>query len=631
MKRASFGARLKYSFDNSMSRGPSALIGWLGLLSLVLILVIAGIVALAGIAPEDKGFFDVLWMSLLRTLDPGTMGGDQGSWWFLFLMLAVTIGGIFIISTLIGVLTASIDTKLESLRKGRSRVIEEGHTAILGWSSQVFTIIPEIVEANANQPRSCVVVLADKDKVEMEDEIKSRCGSTGRTRVVCRRGDPMDMSDLEIVSLDTAKSILILSHEAEDPDSDVIKTMLAITNNPKRKKEPYHIVAEIRDPKNVEVAKMVGKDEVEIVLVSDLVARVIAQTCRQSGLSVVYTELLDFGGDEIYFHEPEAKLIGKTFGESIPCYEQSTVIGLIPAGKTPLLNPPMGTSINEGDKLIVIAEDDDTTKISGIEDYGIDYDSIVEKSSERKEPERTLLLGWNWRAPLIINELNNYVAAGSEVTVVAHLDECKEELDDKCLECKNLSINFKKESTTSRRALDSLNIPSYHHIILLCYSDSMGVQEADAQTLITLLHLREIAEASGRQFSIVSEMIDVRNRNLAEVTRADDFIVSDRLVSLLMTQISENKYLNAVFTDVFDPEGSEIYLKPASDYVKVGADVNFYTVIESARRRGHIAIGYKLRRHANEADKAYGVAVNPPKSDRVVFTEEDKIVVVAED
>lgn len=175
-----------------------------------------------------------------------------------------------------------------------------------------------------------------------------------------------------------------------------------------------------------------------------------------------------------------------------------------------------------------------------------------------------------------------------------------------------------------------MNITSFHHIILLCYSDSMGTQEADAQTLITLLHLRELAESTDRQFSIVSEMIDVRNRNLAEVTRADDFIVSDRLVSLLMTQISENKYLNAVFTDVFDPEGSEIYLKPASDYVKPGADVNFYTVIESARKRGHIAIGYKLKRHAAEADKAYGVVVNP-KNLTASSSEEDKVVVVAED
>ena len=46
---------------------------------------------------------------------------------------------------------------------------------------------------------------------------------------------------------------------------------------------------------------MVGRDEAQLVLAGDLIARITAQTCRQSGLSVVYTELLDFGGDEIYF------------------------------------------------------------------------------------------------------------------------------------------------------------------------------------------------------------------------------------------------------------------------------------------------------------------------------------------
>ena len=65
-------------------------------------------------------------------------------------------------------------------------------------------------------------------------------------------------------------------------------------------------------------------------------------------------------------------------------------------------------------------------------------------------------------------------------------------------------------------------------------------------------------------------MLDVRNRELAEVTRADDFIVSDQLISLMLTQISENRELDAVFADLFDPDGSEIYLKPAGDYVEPG-------------------------------------------------------------
>ena len=66
-------------------------------------------------------------------------------------------------------------------------------------------------------------------------------------------------------------------------------------------------------------------------------------------------------------------------------------------------------------------------------------------------------------------------------------------------------------------------------------------------------------------------MLDLRNRALAEVTRADDFIVSDRLTSLLITQISENKRLRPVFDDLFDPHGAEIYLRPSGEYVRLAS------------------------------------------------------------
>ena len=61
----------------------------------------------------------------------------------------------------------------------------------------------------------------------------------------------------------------------------------------------------------------------------------------------------------------------------------------------------------------------------------------------------------------------------------------------------------------------------------------MGIQEADAKTLICLLHLRDISNKTGKSLSIVSEMLDNKNRVLAEVTKADDYIVSDRLISLI--------------------------------------------------------------------------------------------------
>jgi hypothetical protein len=147
--------------------------------------------------------------------------------------------------------------------------------------------------------------------------------------------------------------------------------------------------------------------------------------------------------------------------------------------------------------------------------------------------------------------------------------------------------------------------------------------------LITLLHLRDIAERTGQNLSIVSEMLDIRNRDLAEVTKADDFIVSDKLIGLMLAQISENKELTAVFGDLFDPDGSEIYLKPIEDYVAVEQPVGFYTVVESARQRGETALGYRRHAEANSAERDYGVKVNPRKSDMLTFTPGDSVIVLS--
>lgn len=634
MREITLRQKLRYEFDKTLSRGTPALIAWLAILSMVLVILIAILATLLGVAPAaddgtKPGFIRLAWMSLMRTLDPGTMGGDEGGWPFLLLMLSVTLGGIFIVSTLIGVLTTGINEKIEQLRKGRSFVIENNHTLILGWSDHVFTIISELVQANENQKKPAIVILAQKDKVEMEDAVRDKVPDTKNTRVVCRTGSPIDLMDVEIANPHAARSIIILAPEGPDPDSEVIKTILAITNNPNRHPEPYHIVAEIQDPRNMEAARLVGGKEAQLIEVGDVISRVTVQTCRQSGLSVVYTELLDFGGDEIYFKE-EAALVGKTFAEALFAYEQSTIMGLQYADGRVAINPPMDTRINSGDKLIAISEDDDTIKLSGMRP-SVNTAAIRLTEPAPPNPEKTLLLGWNRRGPAIISELDNYVARGSVVTVVADVPEVKTDITNKCGSLRHQMCTFRSGDTTDRRTLDSLNVEQFHHIIVLCYSDHLDPQRADAKTLITLLHLRDMETRKNANFSIVSEMLDDRNRALAEVTQADDFIVSDKLISLMMAQVSENKYLSEVFTDLFDPEGSEIYLKPAVNYVEPGAAVTFYTVVEAARRRNEVAIGYRVTARANDSNDSYGVRVNPKKSEMITFAPDDKLILIAED
>jgi len=614
-----------------MSKGTIAVIGWLFIVAFMLIGGMSLIILFTRAGFEDKGYFGIMWETLMRTLSTGVVSKDKGSGLFLLLMLLTTFGGVFVVSILIGLLTTGIKNKIDDLRKGRSFVAETGHTIILGWSSQVFTVISELVTANENQARSCIVVLAQRDKIQMEDAIRDKIGTPRRTRIVCRTGNPIDLADLELTNPDDAHSIIILAPETKEPDIHVIKSVLALVNRRGRRAEPYHIVAAVRDPKNLDVARMVGKGEAQFVLASDLIARIAAQTCRQSGLSVVYTELLDFSGDEIYFKE-DPSLVGKTFGATLLAFEDSSIIGISLSDGAVCLNPRMDTIVKSGDKVIAISEDDDRIIASGLTEFGVDENAIQWMKPAPAAPERILILGWNHRTKTIITELDSYLAESSLITVVADdKDIPGHGLEDqvKTLTLKNASVTCRSGDITDRSVLNDLAINTYDNVIVLSYSDTLDSDTADARTLICLLHLRDIHDSTGKTFNIVSEMLDVKNRDLAEVTQADDFIISDRLVSLAITQISENRDLSAVFADLFDPEGSEIYIRPVDLYVRTGTPVNFYTVVESARRKGEIAIGYRVAARAHDVDRSYGVTVNPKKSDIITFETNDRIIVLA--
>ncbi len=632
--KPTFGQRFQYQFDNLMSRGTPALIGMLFVLSLIVVFIAGAVISIADFVQEGEtaplSFGEATWESLMRTLDSGTMGGDTGTG-YRIVMLFVTLGGIFVVSALIGVLNNGLEEQMDRLRKGRSVVLESNHTLILGWSAQIFTILNELMKANENQPNARLVVLADKDKVEMEDEIRERVQVLGKTRIICRNGSPIDPNDIEIGSPHTAKSIIVLPPEHSDPDTDVIKTVLAITNNPNRRAEPYHIVTQIRNEKNMDVVRMVGvKDRLQAVLTGDLIARVVAQTSRQSGLSVVYTELMDFGGDEIYFKN-EAALTGKTYGETLLAYEDSSVMGIRTADGRILLNPPMDTVIERDDQIFALSEDDDTIKLASNGRAPVNESAVRSSAApSTSKPEKCLILGWNRSGTTIVRELDNYVAKGSQVTIVADVYNIQKQIIAQGGRLKNQKLVVEEGETTDRDLLDTLKVQDYDHVIVLAYS-TVEPQEADAKTLVTLLHLRDMAEKDETPFSIVSEMLDLRNRELAEATQVDDFIVSEHLVSLMMSQLSENAELFDVFTDIFDPEGAEIYLKPVADYVATGQPVSFYTVVEAARRRGETAIGYRKTSESGDAGKAYGVHTNPKKSEQVTFGPEDKVIVIAED
>ncbi len=624
--RSSRIAWLRYRFDSAIARGTGRIIVWLAAATIGLVFVAALVLSIFNIGVnEDKNptLLERFWQAFLRILDPGTFSGDTG-WPLRITTLAVTLLGVIIGAALIGLIVAGVESKLGDLRRGRSFVVERDHTLILGWSPRILTFVSELVAANENRPRGCIVILAGLEKPVMEGLIRDRLGNTGRTTIVCRTGNPASPRDLAIVNVAEARSIVVLAHADDDgtADADAVKAVLAVmSTDPELKRAP--VVVELSEEETTRALREAGRGRVLTERAIDVIARITAQACRQAGLSLVCRDLLDFAGDEIYFH-PAPELIGRTFGDALLAYEESSVIGRRAADGTITVNPPMTTRFESGDAIIVIAEDDDTVVFAGWRDAEAPDALLSPPPPDRAE--RLLVVGWNPIGPVILAELDRLVAPESTVDVLVDGDLVDVEgLGDTRLT--NLAAKFQPTYGDLDRLTAFVATHAYDKVIILGYRDRLSIEEADARSLLTLLLLKRALPVGQERTRIVTELLDARDVELAQATGADDFVVSDELSSLMLAQLAERAELEAVLTDLFDVEGSALALEPASWFVRTAPFAQpFAHVVAAARARGEVAIGYRLA-HGDDGQPV--IVLNPAKSHAVALGHDDQVIVIA--
>ena len=202
-------------------------------------------------------------------------------------------------------------------------MLESDHTIILNWSPSIFDIISELVIANESRTRPRIVIMADRDKVEMEDEIAAKVPDLRNTRIICRSGDPTDLYDLahrQPADLPLDHRPLArgrrprLAGDQDDPGAGQRSRPAA---------EPYRIAAEIRDAQECRVARVVGGNEVQLVLADDLIARIVVQSIAPAGAQRGLYRAARFRRQRD-LHRPSSRtLVGKTFGEALMAYETS--------------------------------------------------------------------------------------------------------------------------------------------------------------------------------------------------------------------------------------------------------------------------------------------------------------------
>ena len=152
-------------------------------------------------------------------------------------------------------------------------------------------------------------------------------------------------------------------------------------------------------------------------------------------------------------------------------------------------------------------------------------------------------------------------------------------------------------------------------------------EKADAATLFTLINLRQIRKENNSKFTILSEVLNSKNAELISIEKSDDFVMSEKIINLMLSQLSENPSLNEFFNELMQPDGSEIYFRQIADYVDTNSDVNFKMLVESAIKNSETAFGFRINKEAKDKSKNFGIYLNPDKLVERKFNKNDQLIV----
>ncbi|XP_031124534.1 ion channel CASTOR-like isoform X3 [Ipomoea triloba] len=571
--------------------------------------------------------------------------------------VSISFGGMLIFAMMLGLVSDAISEKFDSLRKGKSEVVEQNHTLILGWSDKLGSLLNQLAIANESLGGGTVVVMAERDKEEMEVDISKMEFDFRGTSVICRSGSPLILADLKKVSVSKARAIVVLAEDgnADQSDARALRTVLSLTGVKEGLRG--HIVVELSDLDNEVLVKLVGGDLVETVVAHDVIGRLMIQCARQPGLAQIWEDILGFENCEFYIKR-WAQLDGMPFEDVLISFPEAIPCGVKVAsrGGKIILNPVDSYVLQEGDEVLVIAEDDDSYApgpLPMVQRGNLPKNLIIQRS-----PERILFCGWRRDMEDMIMVLEAFLAPGSELWMFNEVSEKERErkLTDGGLDVtrlENISLVNREGNAVIRRHLESLPLESFDSILILAdESVEDSAIQADSRSLATLLLIRDIQakrlpyreamvsqihrgsfsqgswigemqQASDKSV-IISEILDPRTKNMLSMSKISDYVLSNELVSMALAMVAEDRQINEVLEELFAEEGNEMQIRGADLYISEGEELSFYEVLLRARQRREIVIGYRL---AN-AEKA---VINPPnKTAKQRWSVKDVFVVITE-
>lgn len=471
-------------------------------------LVVLSIAAIIALIIDDtfKNFIDAFANGSMKwLLSPNSILTIENPQ-MLFLAVVVLLTGMILFSgTIIALTTNAIKDYFQKKQTGKGKIFLENHIVILNWNSKVPELVADLLYIS--ERRVTVMILANVIKDEAEKQITSAIRELNLNKknfksfnVLVKDGDPLIESDLNDISILKASTILIMNKDAHDEitkdmtksDLNVIKVVLSVGRLEFSHNPP--IVAEIKNNSTKE--KIMSLSNVVETLHEHLVVpicfdrrlgQIIAQTIINPQMKDVYLSLFSFKGAEVYYSSDQ------DFTEALNYNSHSIPIAKIDNG------------------VYLLAENNDHINLkNNIKSEVIELraKTIIEATNQD-----VYIIGENSKIEFIMNAFKQY----------EYIHKSKFASKQIPIEDLDKLINFFNEDM----------LPA----TLLLLSDEFQQKDClDANIIDMLIYIESKLE--NKDINIIVEILDPRNDLIIKDFNINNAIVSNKIISLLMSKVA---------------------------------------------------------------------------------------------
>ena len=457
-------------------------------------------------------------------------------------IIIVIIGMILFSGMIIATVTTALRSFIDKKSRAKGKIIVANHFVILNWSSKVPEMIYNLMLKGFKQN---IVILSDKNKEYIEEELKSLFLTNDvrrkyKANLIIKEGDTLLRGNLEDISIEDASQICVMSKEGllDNDDgvnnADLLNLKIVLKLGSFKLQKDCQIVVETdSDEARAQIdglsRKLASLRHLNITALSfnKKIGQIIAQSLVMPQMSNLYNELFSFEGSEFYSIESEEDIdtFMRTHYDAIP--------------------------VHKDNQLFVLSNSEKHCNKTREAEYTNDKSFTKAEASDSKAAF-IYIIGENHKSKFLLNSLARSKEYSDFDFQYKHY--AKEQIKD--------LINDLKETEGERK-------------VLILSDDKVSSDSYDANVFITLIELSKAFPAK-EDITYITELLDSRNLSSARDFNIQNTIISNKMMSILITQLALNKSSKKFFEKVLTVAST----KKANDFDIVISEVPQSIVIE---------------------------------------------------